>query len=145
MAFENNQMSRKILNEVWNKRNMAIIDELIDPGFIFHDPTSRTPILGVAGYKQFVHMQLTAFPDLRLTVEDSIAEGQMVATRWSATGTHAGDLSGLAPTGKSVSITGISFSRIVNGKFIDSWGNWDGLGMMQQLGLAMAPAEVPVA
>lgn len=144
MSSQNNELSRRVLDQVWNQRNLAIIDELIAPDLAFHDPMAPSGVSGVETYKQFIQANLAAFPDLRLTVEDSISEGEMVATRWTATGTHKGELAGFAPTGKTVSITGISFSRIVDGKFVESWGNWDTLGMFQQLGL-LSPQAVEQA
>ncbi len=141
MAPENNHVSRRILDEVWNKRNLDVIDELVDADFTFHDPMAPQAANGVESYRLFVHANLAAFPDLHLTVHDSIAEGDMVATRWTATGTHTGDLGGISATGRTVSITGMNFSRIVNGKFVESWGSWDRLGMFQQLGLALAKVE----
>ena len=141
MASENSAVSRRILDEVWNKRNMAVIDELVDADFIFHDPMAPQAASGVESYKMFVKANLAAFPDLHLTVHDSIGEGETVATRWTATGTHTGDLGGIPATGRTVSITGMNFSRIVNGEFVESWGSWDRLGMFQQLGLALAQVE----
>ncbi len=141
MASENSELSRRILDEVWNKRNMNAIDELVDPSLAFHDPMAPQAPSGIESYKMFVQANLAAFPDLSLTVESSISEGEMVATRWTATGTHSGDLAGIPATGRKVTITGISFSRIVNGKFVESWGSWDRLGMFQQLGLALTQVE----
>lgn len=144
MAHDNSELSRRILDEVWNKRNMNAIDELVDPNLAFHDPMAPQSASGIESYKMFVQANLTAFPDLRLTVESSIAEGEMVATRWTATGTHSGNLAGIPATGRKVTITGISFSRVVNGKFVESWGSWDRLGMFQQLGMTLTHAE-PIA
>lgn len=144
MASNNKELSRRILDEVWNKRNLAIIDELVAPDFAFHDPMAPPGTTGIETYKQFVHANLAAFPDIRLTVEDSISEGEFVATRWTATGTQTGHLAGNPPSGRSVTISGMNFSRVVDGKFVESWGNWDSLGMMQQLGLLPA-AEIEQA
>ena len=76
-----------------------------------------------------------AFPDFRLTIEDLIAEGETVMARWSCRGTHKGDLSGIAPTGKQFTISGVSIARFANGKMAEGWVNWDALGLMQQLGV----------
>jgi steroid delta-isomerase-like uncharacterized protein len=142
---DHNDLVRRILDEVWNKRNLAVIDELVSPDFVFHDPMAPEAATGLESYKQFVHANLSAFPDLRFTVDDSISAGGIVATRWSVTATHAGYLAGNPPTGKTVAITGMNFARIVDGKFVESWGSWDTLGMMQQLGLLQPQAEKQAA
>jgi len=91
--------------------------------------------------KQFVSMYLTAYPDTHFTIEDQIAEGDTVVTRWTARGTHKGPLMGIPPTGKQVTVTGISIGRVVNGKTVEGWSNYDTLGMMQQLGVVPAPGQ----
>ncbi len=91
MSSQNNELSRRVLDQVWNQRNLDIIDEMVAVDFTFHDPMAPAGIGGVATYKQFVHAHLAAFPDLRLIVEDSISDGEMVATCWTARGTHTGE------------------------------------------------------
>jgi steroid delta-isomerase-like uncharacterized protein len=78
---------------------------------------------------------VSAFPDLKLMVEDQIAEGDKVVTRWSATGTHQGELLGIPPTGKQTTATGITIDRIQGGKIVETWTHWDNLGLLQQLGV----------
>jgi steroid delta-isomerase-like uncharacterized protein len=85
-------------------------------------------------------MYRAAFPDLKITVEAQIAEGDLVVTRWSSTGTHEGDLPGLPASHNKVTVTGIGIDRIENGKIVEGWNNWDTLGMMQQLGAVPAGA-----
>jgi len=82
-----------------------------------------------------------AFPDLRLTVEDIIAEGETVVARWSCRGTHKGDLNGIAPTGKQFNVTGVSIARFTNGKMSEGFVNWDALSLMQQLGVVLELAK----
>ena len=81
----------------------------------------------------------TAFPDLRLTIEAQVSEGDLVVTRWKASGTHQGELFGIAPTGKQATVTGISLTRVSGGKIAEDWTNWDTLGLLQQLGAVPAP------
>ena len=145
MASTNIELTRRVLDEVWNKRNLAVIDELVANDFVFNDPMAPPGARGVEAYRQFVLANLKAFPDLRLTVDDAIADGDIVACRWHATATHKGELAGHAATGRKVSITGMNFNRIVDGKFVESWGNWDTHGMMHQLGLVRMPAVEEVA
>ena len=118
--------------ESWNKRDFSVIAELF-PDCIYH--SSVTGELRGEVYRKYFTALLDAFPDGRLTVNDKIGEGDKVAVRWKFTGTHQGELMGLAPTGKQVSMTGISVIRIVNGKIAEVWEEWDNLGMMQQLGV----------
>jgi steroid delta-isomerase-like uncharacterized protein len=119
------------------------LDELADvvaADAVDHDPYNPFAEEGREGLKKVIGMYRQAFPDLSLTVEDQIAEGDKVVTRWTATGTHQGELMGAAPTGKTSSIGGIGIDRIENGQVVEAWGCWDALGMMQQLGLIPEPA-----
>lgn len=125
--------SRRIFEELWNRRNPAIIDELMAPDYVHHDVLSPEAF-GLDGYKQFADRYLSAFPDLKMTIHDEVIADDRVVTRWTATGTHDGDLPELPRTGKKVSVTGITIARLSNGKFVESWNNWDALGMLRQLG-----------
>jgi len=105
----------------------------MSPDYVHHDPQAADIPPGIDGYKQFVDRYMNAFPDAHMTVEDEIVAGDTVVVRWTVSGTHRGELPGLAPTGKTVALTGITIARLRDGKFIESWNNWDALGMMQQL------------
>ena len=141
MASDNKELSRRILEEVWNQQNLDAVDEMISATFVQHDSQSPLGVRGIAEYKQFVRHYLSAFPDCQFTVEDQIAEGSMVVTRWTVTGTHSGNLGNIPASGRRMSVTGISWSRVEDGKFVESWTSWDTLGMLQQLGVAEAPAR----
>ena len=125
---------RSWYEEVFNKKKLAAIDDFFAPNVIDHSLPSGAPG-GIEGPRQNISMFLGAFPDLHLTLEDIIAEGDKVAVRFTATGTHQGDLMGIAPTGKHVTATGISIIRYENGKAMEGWANFDDLGMLQQLGV----------
>jgi len=141
MSVEGNKaLSRRTFEEVWNQGNLAAIDELYDANQVSHGLGVDVPS-GSAGLKQFITMYRTAYPDTHFTVEDQIAEGDKVATRWTATGTHRGDLFGIPPTGKRVTVTGIAISRVANGKIVETWNNFDALGQLQQLGVAPMPGQ----
>ena len=86
-------------------------------------------------------MYRTAFPDMRITIEDQVAEGDKVVTRWTASGTHQGDLMGIDPTGRRATVTGITIDRISGGKVEETWTNFDAMGMMQQLGVIPSPEQ----
>jgi steroid delta-isomerase-like uncharacterized protein len=134
MSEQNKTNVRRLFDELWNKGNMAVADELIAPTYIHHDAATPDVGRGPEGEKKRVTMYRTAFPDLRLTIEDTIAEGETVVARWTCRGAHRGELHGIAPTGKQFAFAGVSIVRFVGGKMAEGWINWDALGLMQQLG-----------
>ena len=137
MSTEDNKaLARRYIEEVFNQKNLATVDELNTPDFVLHN--ASTTIQGLEAYKQFVSMYLTAFPDLHTTIEDMIAEGDIVAERVTMHGTHKGDLMGIPPTGKQATITAIYIVRFANGKGVEVWANSDDLGLLQQLGVVPA-------
>jgi len=135
MSDTNKNVIRRLFDEVWNKGHQPVADELFAQNYSHHD--SSTPDLGRGpeSEKKRVALYRNAFPDIRLTIEDIISEGETVTARWSCHGTHKGDLNGIAPTGKQFTISGISIARFANGKMTEGWVNWDAVGMMQQLGI----------
>ncbi|GAC1360591.1 MAG: ester cyclase [Ktedonobacteraceae bacterium] len=138
-AEENKALTRRFYEEVFNKKNLAACDEFIDPNGIDHGlPPGLT---GIEGTKQFISMYLAAFPDLQMTIEDLVAEGDRVALRWTCRGTHRGELMGIPPTGRQVTVTGIEINRFAGGKSIEHWLNNDTFGMLQQLGVIPAPGQ----
>ena len=138
MSTEDNKaIDRRVTEEGWNQGNTALFDEFFTADFIGHDPFG--PVHGPEGFKQFYATYRSAFPDTHLTIEDQIAEGDTVVTRWTATGTNQGTLMGIPPSGKRVTITGISITRIANGKAVEDWVNFDALGMLQQIGAIPTP------
>jgi ketosteroid isomerase-like protein len=114
---------------------MQVTDELFAPTYAHHDASTPDVGRGPESEKKRVTLYRSAFPDLRLTIEDIIAEGETVTARWSCRGTHKGELNGIAPTGKQFTISGVSIARFTNGKMAEGWVNWDALGLMQQLGV----------
>jgi steroid delta-isomerase-like uncharacterized protein len=133
MSTEQDKMlARHLFEEVWNSKNLAVMDELVAPNFVFHN--SVQTLYGPEDYKRFAMSYHSAFPQAHFTVDDVIAEGDTVALRWTARGTHSGKLLGIAPTGKQVMVSGITITLISNGKSVESWGEFDALGMLQQIG-----------
>ena len=130
---ENKAIVRRIFEEVWNQGNLAAADEFLAADYV--NETLHPPVHGRESDKQLVMMYRTAFPDLHYTIEDLIAEGDKVTVRWTATGTHRGELQGIPPTGKQVTVTGIDIFRCENGKAVEGQSNFDALGMLQQLGV----------
>jgi steroid delta-isomerase-like uncharacterized protein len=135
MSEGNKNIIRRLFEEVWNKGNLQVTDDLFTLNYSHHDSSTPDVGRGPESEKKRATLYRTAFPDLRLTVEDIIAEGETVVARWSCRGTHKGDLNGIAPTGKHVNITGISIARFTNGKMSEGFVNWDALSLMQQLGV----------
>ena len=136
---ENKAIVSRATEEIFNKNNLAVVDELYATNFVSHgsDIPGVTP--DREGYKQFVTMSRTALPDFHTTIEDMIAEGDKVVQRFTARGTHKGEFMGIPPTGKQVTITGIAIDRIAGGKIVENWVNMDMLGMMVQLGVVPPP------
>lgn len=141
MSKENNKaLVRRFYEEVFNQKKRAAIDEFSDPNYVDHTAPPGLPA-GIEGQKQLIGMYLTAFPDLHLTVEDMIAEGDKVVSRWSGSGTHQGKFMGIPPTGKQGTVTGIEIIRIAGSKFVEHWMELDALGLLQQLGVVPAPGQ----
>lgn len=140
MSAETKAIARRFLEEAFNGGNLGVVDELVDPQFVNHDSALPEPTIGIEAAKGSIAGYRDAFPDLRVTIEQQVAEGEYVTTRWTARGTHRGDLFGMTATGKQATVTGITIDRIVDGRFVESWTNWDTLGLMQQLGVVPALA-----
>ena len=142
MSEENKAIARRALEELFSAQgDLDVADEIIAPNYVGHDPVSPEDVRGPEGVKEFASMYRSAFPDVQLSVEDQVAEGDMVVTRWIASGTHQGELMGIAPTGNRVTVSGTSVERIVDGKIVETWDNYDALGMMQQIGAIPSPEE----
>jgi len=145
MAAQSAELSRRIFEDVWNRKNLNAIDDLISANYIHHDANSPAAS-GIDGYKQFVNYYMNAFPDAHFTIDDAFTDGQNTevqndVTRWTVVGTHEGELAGIPRTGRRFFVTGISIARIANGKITESWNNWDALGLMQQLGVVSSEAK----
>jgi steroid delta-isomerase-like uncharacterized protein len=134
MSEQNKAISRRLFEQVWNKGDLAVLDELYAPDLVNHDAQPGL-LPGIEGAKQFIGMYLAAFPDTHMVVEDQVAEEDKVVTRWTATGTHKGELMGIPPTGKQVKVSGITIDRLEGGKIVEEWASFDQLGMLQQIGV----------
>ena len=145
MPEHNKAIVRRLVEELWNKGNLSVADELFAPNYEHHDASTLDFGRGPESEKKRATLYRTAFPDVRLMIEDIIAEGEIVMTRWSCRGTHKGDLSGIAPTGKQITISGVTIARLANGKMAEGWVNWDALGLMQQLGVVPELAKTKAA
>jgi steroid delta-isomerase-like uncharacterized protein len=133
MSAENKAFIRQYIEEVWNQRKPHLIDEVYASNVVFYAPPSV--FHGPEEVRQYVELFFSAFPDIRATTEDVFAEGDKVAVLWSAQGTHKGEMLGVAPTGKTVTLTGQMIYRIAGGKIVEAWSHGDVLGMLQQFGV----------
>ncbi len=140
MSAENKALVRRLFEEIWNKGNLSVADQIFATNYIHHDPSTPDFGRGPESEKKRATLYRTAFPDLQLAIEDLVAEGDRVVTRWTARGTHRGELRGIAPTGKQFTVTGISIVRLSGGKLVEGWVNWDAQGLMEQLGVRAAAA-----
>jgi len=126
------QIVRRFSDELWGQGDLAAADDVLAVDLIEHNPLPGQGA-GREGHKQVVALFRSAFPDLQVTTEDLLEDGDRVALRWKAEGTHRGDLLGLAPTGKRVTLTGIEILRIANGRIVERWADDNGHAVLAQL------------
>ena len=126
--------AQRLIEQGINQKNLAEFDIYFSPNEVDHALPPMLPP-GLEGRKMFISAFFAAFPDIHVHIEDALAEGDRVVTRWSAHGTQTGELMGIPPTGKAISITGIAIDRFENGKSVEHWEIMDQMGMMQQLGV----------
>jgi len=136
MSERNKAQVRRVIEEIYNRGDLEVIDEVAASDLVIRIGSEE--IRGRNEIKRYVAGLRAGFPNLTLTIEDQIAEGDMVVTRWTARGTHAGDFQGIPATGREVRMTGTDIDRIVDGKTVDCWVHMDQLGLMRQLGGAGA-------
>ena len=139
------QASCRLIEESFNQGNFALADELVAPEAVDHDPATPAQMRALRGpelLKRTAGMYRAAFPDVRINVDDVIVSGDKVVLRWHSKGTHRGELAGLAPTGARGSVTGISIDQWKDGKIVETWTEWDNLGLARQLGAAPPEGSV---
>src|SRR5215211_4851384 len=130
---------------VFEQGNIDLLDELLAPDYINHTPATPDLPMGPEGVKEVVSMFHSAMPDLKVVIEDMIAEGDKVATRYALEGIHRGELFGVPPTGKHLSIKSMTVERLSEGKIVEHWRVTDELDMMRQLGAIGAPENNPTS
>ena len=124
---------------VWEEGNIGLVDELVAPDYVNHSPGIPDQPEGPEGIKAVVSMFRGGMPDLRVVIDDMIAEGDKVAVRYTLEGTHEGELFGVPPTGRRISIESVTIERVSGGKIREHWRVTDTLDMMQQLGAMPTP------
>lgn len=143
MSLEANKaLVRRLYEELWGGGNVAVIDECVARDYVNHQrtvdphvdaPMSAVDICGAELFKRLVQAWRTGFPDVTTTVEDQIAEGDKVVTRWVSRGTHTGMWNRLPPSRHPIVVEGISIDRIADGRIVESWTNWDLVGLLEQI------------
>jgi steroid delta-isomerase-like uncharacterized protein len=141
MSEQNKALVRRYNDEFWGEGNEALASELFAENLVDHDPAGQGLAPGREGMKQALRSFRSAFPDLETSFEHLIAEGDKVVLRWKARGTHEGELLGIPPTGKQVTLKGVDILRIEDGKIAERWAEYDNLGLMQQLGVVPEMAQ----
>lgn len=139
MSTETNKaIVRRFTEQVWNAGRLDLIDEFFTEDFVEYivGMPSRS---GREAVRESIAISRNAFPDLRISIEDEIADGDKVVTRWTMRGTQLGDLEGIPATGKQVTQSGMSILRLTNARIAELWGYLDNLGLMQQLGVIPVP------
>jgi steroid delta-isomerase-like uncharacterized protein len=141
MSVENNKAAVRRFNEAFNVGDLDGAVAVFASNAVIHNSGAPDP-LNVEGFKQFGGVFRAAFPDGKLTIEELIVEGDKVVSRVSYRGTHTGDMLGIPPTGKPVTVSAMLIDQFADGKIVESWRLFDQMGMMQQLGLVPAPGQV---
>lgn len=138
MSDANKRIMHRFFEEIFNTGALSVADEIVGVDYLNHNAApGEKP--GREGLKAFVAYLRTGFPDIHFTLDDLIAEGDQVVTRWRVTGTQQGEFAGVPPNGKTVHVTAINIHRIAGGQIQEAWLNWDALGMLQQLGVIPVP------
>ncbi len=139
MSEENKALARREVEEFFSEGNIEVANEIYAVDFVDHDLAIPMEMRGPEEMKEYVGMYHAAFPDFRVTLEDQVAEGEKVVNRWTAEGTHQGEFMGVAPTGNRVRFTGMHLSCISGGRLVESWQNYDSLGLLRQIGAVDPP------
>jgi steroid delta-isomerase-like uncharacterized protein len=133
-AEQNKSIVRRWVEEGWNKGDMSVVDQVYAPGYVQHEPAPET-VTSSEALKQYMGAYLTAFPDLQLSVDDLVAEGDKVVWRFTSKGTQTGPFMGMPATGRTGSITGLVMFRLENSRIVEGWVNIDALGLLEQVGM----------
>jgi len=133
-------LARWVIEEPW-KDNWHVLPSHVSPTYIGHDLAAAESHAGPDALRAQLERLVQAFPDGRVTVDEQFSEGDVVTSRWTFRGTQTGELSGIAPTGKQVTVAGMTISRVDSGGVAEEWTSWDRLGMLVQLGAVTEPAH----
>ena len=138
MSLDRNKELARAAIAIWSTGDLSRVLETFAPGYVMHqhhhDAAGGTGGLDLKAMRAFAHEFRTGFPDFHDTIDLQLAEGDLVATRFTSTGTHTGPFQGIGPTGRELSWTGMVIDRVQDDRIVESWGSWDMLDMLQQLG-----------
>ena len=139
---ENKALARRVFDEVWSKGKLDLADEFLSPDFVGRPGSLAEPFRGPEGAKQFLGRLREAFPDMRYDVEEMVAEGDLVATRWTCTATHEGEFMGFEPTERRATIGGMTFLRFAgDGTILEGWTQMDAIGLLRAIGALREPVR----
>ncbi len=141
---ENKRLAREAIR-IWTTGDLDAADDIYAPNYVnhqHHNPGDTQDLHGVEAMKSFAAEFRRAFPDFHDSIDIQVAEDDLVVTRFTSKGTHRGTFMGVEPTNKELVWTGISIDRITGGKIVESWANWDMMGMMQQLGAISSSGKI---
>jgi steroid delta-isomerase-like uncharacterized protein len=136
---ENKAVTRGFFENVWNQGNFDVMEEFASSDIEVHSASQE--FTGVDAYKKYIQAYRNAFPDVKFTIKEQIAEDDKVVDRFTVSGTHKGELKGIPPSGKRFEVMGIGISRLKDNKMAEIWGVFDALGMMRQIGAAPQPKQ----
>lgn len=144
-ADDNKKLVRRFYEEVWDKGNVDVADDVFAHDYVRHDLRATDAAPGPEGQKAIARTFRAAFPDLRFEVDIVIAEGDFVAARWTARGTHTGPWGAVGPTGRSMRLSGVNIFRFESGRVAEIWNHRDDLGLQDQLGVTVFAGAPPRA
>jgi steroid delta-isomerase-like uncharacterized protein len=139
MSTGNKEVARRFMDECWSQGKLDGIQDLVSDRCTFHDPVFPSLPAGAESIKRHIATCRNGFPDLRFTIEDTIAERNEVVHHWTARGTHKGEFLGMPPTNKTATVSGTSIFRIDDGMIVEQWADWNLMSLMEQLGMAITP------
>ena len=141
-AMESNkQVAHRYVDQCWNKGELNKLSEVMATNCRYHDPVFPHLTSGLDNMRRHIESTRRAFPDLKFTIDDTIAERDEVVLHWTITGTHKGEFLGMAPTNKRATVTGTSINRMEGSKIAEAWTSWNLMSLMEQLGVSTAPHE----
>lgn len=141
-ASQNTKIVLDLIEAAWNCGDVSAIDRAVTEGHIEHEPDGNDEV-GRGHFSETVHTYRAAFPDMRICVDDQIADGDRVVIRWTASGTHRGDLNGIPATGRTAKVSGVYIHKLADRRITESWTMFDQLGLLVQLGVLVLPTPGP--
>lgn len=139
MSAGNKEMARRFMDDCWSQGKLDGIRDLVSDKCTIHDPVFPSLAAGAESLKRHIMTCRNGFPDLKFTIEDTIAERNEVVLHWTARGTHKGEFLGMPPSNKKATVSGTSIFRIDDGKIVEQWADWNLMSLMEQLGLPASP------